>query len=175
MKYVFRSENVELTDSIKEYVKDKLSRIEKYLTDNEVIQAKVLIKVKGREQKVEITIPTKKYMLRREESSDDLYASIDLVIDKLERQIRKYKTKLVDKKRQEVIDNSFDFIEDEENDNTKVIKRKRLTLKPMDEEEAILQMELLGHSFFVFKNVDSDKINILYKREDGNYGIIESE
>lgn len=176
MKYVFRGENIEVTESIKEYIKDKLSRIEKYLLDNEQVEARILIKVRGIEQKVEVTIPTKSYTIRCEESHNDLYAAIDLVVDKIERQIRKYKTKLVDKRRQQIIDQSFDFLEeDTEEPVGKVIKRKRLTMKPMDEEEAIVQMELLGHSFFVFKDVESNKINVLYKRLDGNYGIIEAE
>lgn len=171
MKYLIRGEKVQVTDSIKDYIEEKLSKMDKYLDNPENVEAKVLIKVKGVEQRVEVTIQTKGYFLRAEEAHSDLYAAIDLIIDKLERQFRKYKTKLLDKSRQENIQDSFDIDEVIEEE---IVKRKKIYLKPMDEEEAIMQMELLGHTFFVFKNIETDTICVIYKRHDGNYGLIET-
>lgn len=171
MKYLIRGEKVQVTDSIKDYIQEKLSKMDKYLDNPENVEAKILIKVKGVEQRVEVTIQTKGYFLRAEEAHSDLYAAIDLIIDKLERQFRKYKTKLLDKSRQENIQDSFDIDEVIEEE---IVKRKKIYLKPMDEEEAIMQMELLGHTFFVFKNIETDTICVIYKRHDGNYGLIET-
>lgn len=171
MKYLIRGEKVQVTDSIKDYIEEKLSKMDKYLDNPENVEAKILIKVKGVEQRVEVTIQTKGYFLRAEEAHSDLYAAIDLIIDKLERQFRKYKTKLLDKSRQENIQDSFDI---EEAVEEEIVKRKKIYLKPMDEEEAIMQMELLGHTFFVFKNIETDTICVIYKRHDGNYGLIET-
>ena len=171
MKYLIRGEKVQVTDSIKDYIQEKLSKMDKYLDNPENVEAKILIKIKGVEQRVEVTIQTKGYFLRAEESHSDLYAAIDLIIDKLERQFRKYKTKLLDKSRQENIQDSFDI---EEAVEEEIVKRKKIYLKPMDEEEAIVQMELLGHTFFVFKNIETDTICVIYKRHDGNYGLIET-
>lgn len=171
MKYLIRGEKIQVTDSIKDYIQEKLSKMDKYLDNPENIEAKILIKIKGVEQRVEVTIQTKGYFLRAEEAHSDLYAAIDLIIDKLERQFRKYKTKLLDKSRQENIQDSFDI---EEAVEEEIVKRKKIYLKPMDEEEAIMQMELLGHTFFVFKNIETDTICVIYKRHDGNYGLIET-
>ena len=173
MKYNFRGNKLEVTDSISEYLKNKLSKVEKYLDDNDEVEAKVLISAKGKNQKVEVTIWSGKYNIRAEETNDDLYSAIDLVIDKLERQFKKYKDKFTIRRssREEVIPAIEDYFEDEEQT---IVRRKEVFLKPIDEEEAITQMELLGHSFFVFKNVDTNKINVVYKRNDGDYGIIEA-
>ena len=171
MKYLIRGEKIEVTNSIKDYIEEKLSKMDKYLENPENVEAKILIKVKGVEQRVEVTIQTKGYFLRAEEAHSDLYAAIDLIIDKLERQFRKYKTKLLDKSRQE---NIPDYYEIDENIDEEIVKRKKIYLKPMDEEEAITQMELLGHTFFVFKNIESGLICVIYKRHDGNYGLIET-
>lgn len=171
MKYLIRGEKIQVTDSIKDYIQEKLSKMDKYLDNPENVEAKILIKVKGVEQRVEVTIQTKGYFLRAEEAHSDLYAAIDLIIDKLERQFRKYKTKLLDKSRQENIQDSFDI---EEAVEEEIVKRKKIYLKPMDEEEAIMQMELLGHTFFVFRNIETDTICVIYKRHDGNYGLIET-
>ena len=171
MKYLIRGEKIQVTDSIKDYIQEKLSKMDKYLDNPENVEAKILIKVKGVEQRVEVTIQTKGYFLRAEESHSDLYAAIDLIIDKLERQFRKYKTKLLDKSRQENIQDSFDIDDTIEEE---IVKRKKIYLKPMDEEEAIMQMELLGHTFFVFKNIETDTICVIYKRHDGDYGLIET-
>ncbi len=173
MKYNIRGNKIEVTDAINDYLKSKLSRVEKYLDDNEEVEAKALISAKGKDQKVEVTIWSGKYNIRAEETSADLYSAIDLVIDKLERQFKKYKSKLSSKRitREEYVPEIDDLMEDEEQI---IVRRKEVFLKPIDEEEAITQMELLGHTFFVFKNVDTDKINVVYKRKDGDYGIIEA-
>ena len=136
------------------------------------IKASVIIRVKNNEQIIEVTVPTSKFTLRAEEKHADLYAAIDLVVDKLERQIRKNKTKLTNKYKN-IIQVELPVLEDEEEEEElKVVKRKNIDTKPMDEEEAILQMELLNHDFFVFKNVDEECVSVMYKRRDGNYGII---
>lgn len=175
MKFLIRGDKVKVTESIKKYAQSKLSRISKYFDTPDEITINSIIRVRNNKQIIEVTIPTKKYTLRAEEINDDLYAAIDLVIDKLERQIRKNKTRLKDKfKKEEIPEFIFDFEEEIEN-NDKIIKRKNLDIKPMDEEEAILQMELIDHDFFVFKNIKEECISVLYKRKDGNYGIINTK
>ena len=171
MKYTIRGEKLEVTDSIKEYVIDKLAKMEKYFDNPEDVNVKVLFSVRGREQKVEVTINSKNYDLRAEVSHSDMYAAIDLVLDKLETQMRKFKSKLMSRERVEIVYENF-IPEDEELES--VVKRKKVYLKPMDEEEAILQMELLGHSFYIYKDIESEKINVIYKRYDGSYGVIET-
>lgn len=175
MRYNIRGEKVEITPSIRSYIEDKIGKLDKYFENSDALDANVVIKVRGKEQKIEITIPALHYTLRSEESHDDLYAAIDLTVDKLERQIRKNKTKINSRIKRNVIQNfEMDLEDNFEEDNSMVLKRKKIDMKPMDEEEAILQMNMLGHSFFVFKNVDTDSICVLYLRKDGNYGIIET-
>lgn len=172
MNINIRGDKIEVTDSIKKYIKEKLSRLDRYFEDSSKIDAHVLVRARNGEEVIEVTIPTSRYTLRAEEKNSDLYAAIDLVIDVLERQIRKNKTKL--NKRRE-INQDFAFIpEDEEEyeDDNIIVKRKTVSSKPMSEEEAILQMELLDHDFFMFKNEDEDCFSVLYRRKDGNYGII---
>lgn len=175
MRYNIRGERVEITDAIESYIKDKIGKLDKYFENPEDISANVVIKVRGKEQKMEITVPAMHYTLRSEESHDDLYAAIDLTVDKLERQIRKNKTKINSKIKKNMIQNfEMDLVDNFEEDESEVLKRKRVDMKPMSEEEAILQMNMLGHSFFVFKNTDTESICVLYIRKDGNYGIIET-
>lgn len=171
MKYNIRGNKIEVTEAIDEYIKTKLSRLDKYLDDNDEVEAKALISAKGKDQKVEVTIWSGKYNIRAEVINVDLYSAIDLVIDKLERQFKKYKGKLSIKRvKEEILPEIEDYFDEEQ----VIVRRKEVFLKPIDEEEAITQMELLGHSFFVFKNVDTEKINVVYKRNDGDYGIIEA-
>lgn len=175
MKYNIRGDKMIITDAIKDYTETKLGKLEKYFKDDD-ITANVLAKVRGNSQIVEVTIPTSKFILRSEEENEDLYAAIDLVSDKLERQIRKNKTRLNRNIKDSVKEFNFDFdIKEEEESKEKIVKRKNIEMKPMDEEEAILEMELLGHSFFVYKDMDTDKICVLYKRKDGDYGLIETK
>lgn len=172
MKISIRGDKVTVTKSIKEYINEKLSRLDKYFENPKDINCNVLIKVKNQDQTIEVTVPTSKFTLRAEERAQDLYASIDLVIDKLENQIRKTKAK-IDKKYRDIP--KFEMIFDDEinlEDDSKIIKRKDMDMKPMDEEEALIQIELLNHDFFVFKNIDEDCVSVLYKRKDGSYGII---
>ena len=174
MKYNIRGNKLEVTDAINEYIKNKLSKVEKYLDDNEEVEAKALISAKGKDQKVEVTIWSGKYNIRAEETNVDLYAAIDLVIDKIEKQIRRYKDKLTSKKTKTEVAPDMEIEDYFEEDGQTIVRRKEVFLKPIDEEEAITQMELLGHTFFVFKNVDTNKINVVYKRNDGDYGVIEA-
>ena len=178
MKKNIRGDKLVVTDSIKSYIEEKIDKLTKYF-DNDEIEAKIVIKVANNKEIIEVTIPTNKYTLRAEERNEDLYAAIDLVVDKLERQIRKNKTKLNDRyKKESFMDFNFDFIEEFEQDKDEeevIVKRKTIDIKPMDEEEAILQMELLNHDFFMFKNIDEDCISVLSKRKDGKFGIINSK
>lgn len=175
MKYNIRGDKMVITDAIKDYTENKLSRLEKYFKDDD-IKANVLARVRGNSQIVEVTIPTSKYVLRSEEENEDLYAAIDLVTDKLERQIRKNKTRLNRNNKESVKEFNFDYeVKDEEASKEKIVKRKNIETKPMDEEEAILEMELLGHSFFVYKDMDTNNTCVLYKRKDGDYGLIETK
>ena len=174
MKCKIRGEKIKITASIQEYVENKLSKLDKYFKELE-IEANVLIRIRGKEQIIEVTIPYDKYTLRGEERQEDLYAAIDLVIDKIEGQIRKTKAKLKKQIKQNNEFFNFDYeITKEEAKEAKIVKRKTLEMKPMDEEEAILELELLGHDFFIYKDVHTNGINLLYKRKDGNYCVIET-
>jgi len=159
----FRGEKVTVTKAIKEYATEKLSKLDKYFENASQIEAHVLIKVKYNLQTIEVTIP-----------HEDLYAAIDLVTDILERQIRKNKTRLNKQlKDSTIIDFKLDYeIDKSEEDKTKIVKRKNIEMKPMDEEEAILQLNLIDHDFFVFKNIDEECVSVLYKRKDESFGII---
>ena len=176
MKIEVKGKNIEVTDAIEIKVVDKLSRLDKYFDNPQAITAKVLVRTYPYGQKIEVTIPTEYVLLRAEVVDQDLYNAIDLVIDKLEGQIRKYKTRLNRKSK----DNKLAFnlasiepLEDEEEDV--LVKTKIITPKPMDMEEAIMQMELIGHSFFVYRDTETDAISIVYRRNDGDYGLIETE
>ena len=177
MKYNIRGDKLIVTDAINEYVETKLSKLNKYFKEEDIL-ANILLRVRGNSQIIEVTIPTDKFILRGEEEDKDLYAAIDLVTDKLERQIRKNKTRL---KKQNSIDNkykefNFEYIipEEETTEDEQIVKRKNIEMKPMDEEEAILQMNLLGHEFFVYKDINTNKVCVIYKRKDGHYGLIET-
>ena len=177
MKFIIRGKNLEVTDSIKSYIEEKIGKLDKYFEKPGELTANVIVRVKGKDQIVEVTIPAKKIILRGEESSEDLYASIDLVSDKLERQIKKNKAKMNNMKEKKMVaEFNFDVVDALEDEKEKLIaKRKDLEMKPMSEEEAILQMELLGHDFFIFKNDNIDQISVVYKRKEGNYGIINTK
>lgn len=174
MELNIRGDKITVTKSIKDYVTEKLEKLDKYFDNAKGIKASIIIRVRNGEQIIEVTVPTNKFTLRAEEKHDDLYAAIDLVVDKLERQIRKNKTKLKNKYKNIVqLDIKTDFeVQEGEEEELKIIKRKNVISKPMDEEEAILQMELLNHDFFVFKNVDEECVSVMYKRKDGDFGII---
>ena len=175
MKFNIHGKKLDVTESIKNYIEEKIGRLDKYFENPNNITATVLIKLRGNEQVVEATINANKFVLRAEESHKDLYASIDKVSDKIERQIRKNKTRMSKKVNKDFVkDFVLDFeVSKEEENNNKVVKRKVIENKPMSEEEAILQMELIGHEFFAFKNVETGDVNIVYKRKDGDYGLME--
>ena len=173
MEVLIRGNKVEITESMSNYVKEKLSKLDKYM-DTESLKANVLVKVRNYTQKIEVTIPLKTLILRAEEEQQDFYSAVDLVVSKLERQIRKNKDKLIKKEKKGNKEFNIEEIIPIESDE-KVIKRKKIDIKPMDEEEAILQMELLGHNFYLYKDSESNTVSVIYKRKDGGYGIIESE
>src|SRR5699024_5083611 len=182
-RYNVRGENIEVTEAIRNYVEKKVGKLERYFSDSPEATAHVNLKVyTEKTAKVEVTIPLPYLVLRAEETSPDLYASVDLVVDKLERQIRKYKTKINRKSRETAmtdIDHESIFKEEngtEENGNElEIVRTKRLSLKPMDSEEAVLQMNMLGHNFFIFEDAETNGISIVYGRRDGKYGLIETD
>lgn len=175
MNINIRGDKILLTEGIKEYINSKLQKAEKYFGSDSNVNVNVVVRVRGRNQIIEVTIPTKHFTLRAEETHDDLYAAIDLVIDKIERQIRKNKTRIEKKLRKESAkDFNYESISEiDEEENTEIVKRKKIEMKPMNEEEAILQMNLLGHEFFIYRDMDTNNVCVLYKRKDNNYGLIE--
>ena len=177
MEIIIHGDKIKITEAMRDYINEKLEKLNKYLENSDSVRANVIVKVKGHEQTVEITIPLKSFILRSEETKEDFYAAVDKTIDKLERQIRKNKTKLMSRQSKPSYDFNFATIdfEEEKEEEKKIVKRKTVEVKPMDEEEAILQMELLGHEFYMFKDAETNAPAVVYKRKDGNYGIIESE
>ena len=176
MVFNIRGSKLEVTEAIKAYIEKRIGRLDKYFENPGEMKANVLVHPSGVSQVVEVTIPAPKVILRAEDRDKDLYTAIDGVVEKLERQIRKNKTKMKHKIHNErftFMNMDFDITEEEENKNT-IIKRKQVDVKPMNEEEAVLQMDLLGHDFFVFKNAEDGHIAVVYKRKDNNYGIIET-
>ncbi|GFN34629.1 ribosome hibernation-promoting factor, HPF/YfiA family [Tepidimicrobium xylanilyticum] len=176
MKLTFVGKNMEVTQALKEVTEKKFSKLDKYFQKD--VEGNVIYSVERNRKILEVTINLPGTILRVEEAGDDMYASIDKAVDVLERQIRKYRTKLQKRYNNgETIrfENIAPLTEEDDDDKPKVVRTKRFDMKPMDVEEAILQMELLRHNFFVFMNADTDDINVLYKRKDGNYGLIEPE
>ena len=183
MNFNIRGENIQLTEALKDYVEKKIGRLEKYFEAPLASDLHVTLSVYKNMHNVEVTIPLVGALLRAEEKNADMYAAIDLVLEKLERQIRKHKTRMNRKHRQqgglkELIREDFATTSmarllDEEDEDFEVVRNKKFTLKPMDVEEAILQMNMIGHSFFVFANAVTDRVNVVYKRNDGKYGLIE--
>lgn len=178
MKVTIVAKNLEVTPALKEMVEKKISKLDKYFGPS--VEAKATLSVQKNRQIFEVTIPFNGVILRREESTDDMYKSIDMVEEKLQRQIRKQKTKLARKNSGGSL-RYPDFLANEVNDEAavetipKVVKTKNFGVKPMSQDEAVLQMEMLGHSFFVYEDADTNSISVLYKRNDGNYGLIEPE
>lgn len=175
--YNIRGENIDVTPALREYAEKKVSKLERYFDDVQEATAYVNLKVyQDNSAKAEVTIPLPFLVLRAEETTQDLYGSIDLVVDKLERQVRKYKTRINRKSRESGFE-GISFIDDapaEETPEFEVVRAKQIGLKPMDTEEAILQMNMLGHDFFVYSDAETDDTNIVYRRRDGRYGLIET-
>jgi putative sigma-54 modulation protein len=175
MRIIISGRNIVVTEALKEKINKKLAKFEKFFGENSEAHATLSVE-KGRHI-FEVTIPFNGIILRGEEATDDMYMSIDNVIEKLERQVRKQKTKLERRMKDYNLrfDTLFDNIPDTDEEELKIVKTKRFTIKPMPAEEAAMQMELLGHSFFVFSNSETEEVNVIYKRKDGNYGLIEQE
>lgn len=176
MKFNIRGKNIDVTPALKETIEHKLGKLERYF--NPETEINVTLSVEKDEQKIEVTIPVKGNIIRSEQSSSDMYVSIDLVEEIIERQLRKYKNKLV-AKHQAGVDFSKTFFEENdsstEDDSIRIIRTKRFGIKPMFPEDACVQMELLGHNFFVFTNAETDEVNVVYKRKNNTYGLIEPE
>lgn len=172
MRINVKAKNTQVTEPLTDYINKRFSKLEKYFVDADLTGTVTLIVEKGI-HRVEATIPLNRYILRAEESSGDMYASIDGVVDKLERQIRKYKTKVNRKGKVQTFADTVEANVAPLDEDEKVIKTKTFVLKPMDEEEAIMQMELLGHTFFVFLHAETNNVNVVYKRKDGQYGLIQ--
>ena len=175
MKFIISGKNITVTEGLKTAVQDKLSKLERYFTpDTEVV---VTLSVEKERQKIEVTIPVKGNIIRSEQVSNDMYVSIDLVEEVIERQLKKYRTKLVTKQQNAAAVFKQDFLDEksEDDEEIKIIRTKKFDMKPMYPEDACVQMELLGHSFFVFSNAETDEVNVVYKRKDGSFGLIEPE
>ncbi len=174
MKFKILGKNIEVTEGLKNAVTDKIGKLEKYFTPETEVH--VTLSVEKDRQKIEVTIPVKGSVIRSEQISNDMYVSIDLVEEIIERQLKKYKNKLMDKQqnsgyfRQEFLDK--DYMEDDE---IKIVRTKKFDIKPMYAEDACIQMELTGHNFFVFCNAETDQVNVVYKRKGNTYGLIEPE
>jgi putative sigma-54 modulation protein len=174
MKITITAKNVELTAALRNIVEKKISKLERFFDPE--IEAHATLSVEKARHKIEVTIPFNNVVLRGEETNEDMYVSIDLVLDKLESQIRKQKKRL--ERRTQSGSLKFQYITNVEEDydnEPKIVKTKKFAYKPMSDEEAVLQMELLGHNFFVYQNANSDEVNVIYRRKDGNYGLIEPE
>ena len=176
MNYIISGKNIDVTDGLRDAIYDKLGRLEKFFNADTNVQ--VTFSVEKERQKIEVTIPMKGHIIRAEQVSDDMYVSIDMVVEIIERQVTRYKKKIIDKEQDAAYFNDR-FLEDEtdmaEEDEIKIIRSKRFAVKPMYPEDACIQMELLGHNFFVFRNAETDEVNVVYKRKGSTYGLIEPE
>ena len=174
MRFTITGRNIEVTQGLREAVEDKLGKLDRFFAP--ATEAVVRLSVQKDIQKIEVTIPVKGHIIRAEESSSDMYVSIDLVEEILERQLKKYKNKLIDKK-QSAPSFSEAFLQEDASaeEEIQIVKSKKFAVKPMDPEEACVQMELLGHNFYVFLNADTEEVNVVYKRKGGTYGIMEPD
>lgn len=175
MRFIISGKNIDVTPGLRKNIEQKLGKLERYFTPTtEII---VTLSVEKERQKIEVTIPVKGTIIRSEQVSDDMYVSIDLVEEVIERQLRKYKNKIIDKHQEggNLQPDFMDLDEDMDDDEIKIIRTKRFGIKPMFPEDACVQMELLGHAFFVFMNAETDEVNVVYKRKNGTYGLIEPE
>ena len=174
MKFIILGKNIDVTPGLRDAVEDKIGKLEKYFTPE--TEAHVTLSVEKDRQKIEVTIPVKGNIIRSEQVSNDMYVSIDLVEEIIERQLKKYKTRITDREqgagyfKQEFFDNDY-----EDEDDIKIVRTKKFDIKPMYPEDACVQMELLGHNFFVFVNAETDQVNVVYKRKGGTYGLIEQD
>ena len=174
MRYIISGKNIDVTEGLKTAVYDKIGKLERFFTPDTEVH--VTFSVQKDRQKIEVTIPVKGNIIRGEQESSDMYVSIDLVEEIIERQIKKYKNKLMAHNKSQAVFSQA-FVEDNsyEEEAINIIRTKRFAVKPMDPEEACVQMELLGHNFFVFRNAETDEVNVVYKRKGNTYGLIEPE
>ena len=177
MRIIVSGKNIDITDGLRQAVEDKLSKLERYFTpETDII---VTLSIEKERQKIEVTIPVKGNIIRSEQVSNDMYVSIDLVEEVIERQLKKYKNKIIDQKQSAPSLQNFqkEYIEKEieDDEDVKIIRTKRFGMKPMYPEDACVQMELLGHNFFVFQNAETEEVNVVYKRKGNTYGLIEPE
>ena len=174
MRFIITGRNIDVTEGLRSAVEEKLGKLDRFFAPE--TEVNVTLSVEKERQKIEVTIPVKGNIIRSEQVSSDMYVSIDLVEEVIERQLKKYKNKIIDKHQNEAafakefIDNDY-----EPTDDVKIIRTKRFGIKPMDPEEACVQMELLGHNFYVFFNSETDEVNVVYKRKGNTYGLIEPE
>lgn len=174
MNLVISGKNLDITEGLRSAIEEKIGKLERYFTDTTEVH--VTLSTEKNRQKIEITIPMKGSIIRAEEVSSDMYVSIDLVEEVIERQLRKYKNKLIDKEQNAThLSQSFIEADDFEDEDIQIIRSKKFAMKPMDPEEACVQMELIGHNFFVFRNSETDEVNVVYKRKGNTYGLIEPE
>lgn len=175
MRFTITGRNIEVTEGLRSAVESKLGKLEKYFDrDTDVY---VTLNVEKERQKIEVTIPVKGNIIRAEETSSDMYVSIDLVEEVIERQLKKYKKKIIQSKQSAAASFTQDYLDNdyEEEAEVKIVRSKRFGIKPMDPEEACIQMELLGHNFYVFSNAETGEVNVVYKRKGNTYGLIEPE
>ncbi len=175
MNYMISGKNIDVTEGLRQAVYDKLGRLEKFF--NQDTNAQVTFSVEKDRQKIEVTIPMKGHIIRAEQVSDDMYVSIDMVVEIIERQVTRYKKRIIDQEQDAAyFQNQFLEEEDEGDDGEiSIIRSKRFAVKPMYPEDACVQMELLGHNFYVFRNAETDEVNVVYKRKGNTYGLIEPE
>ena len=176
MNYIISGKNIDVTDGLRAAVFDKLGRLEKFFSED--TKAQVTFSVEKERQKIEVTIPMKGHIIRAEQVSDDMYVSIDMVVETIERQVVRYKKKIIDQNQDAAyFQNAFieDDDYDDDDDDIQIIRSKRFAVKPMYPEDACVQMELLGHNFYVFRNAETDEVNVVYKRKGNTYGLIEPE
>ncbi|MFR3359466.1 MAG: ribosome hibernation-promoting factor, HPF/YfiA family [Eubacterium sp.] len=174
MNLVISGKNLDITEGLRSAIEEKIGKLERYFTDTTEVH--VTLSTEKNRQKIEITIPMKGSIIRAEEVSSDMYVSIDLVEEVIERQLRKYKNKLIDKEQNAAhLSQSFIEADDFEDEDIQIIRSKKFAMKPMDPEEACVQMELIGHNFFVFRNSETDEVNVVYKRKGNTYGLIEPD
>ncbi len=171
MKYTISGKNITVTDGLKDNIIEKIGKLERYFSED--TEAQITLSVQKNRQKIEVTIPVKGGLIRAEETSTDMYTSIDLVEETIERQLKRYRKKLTDHHNAGQFSSSFADEAADEDDGIQIVRTKKFGIKPMDPEEACLQMELLGHSFYVFSNSETDEINVVYKRKNGTFGLIE--
>ena len=178
MRFIITGRNIVVTDSLRTAVEEKLGKLDRFFASETEVH--VTLSVQKERQKIEVTIPVKGHIIRSEQESDDMYVSIDLVEEVIERQLKKYKNKIIDKKQNQAAV-AKEFVEEEPEDDVEqtgdieIIRTKHFGIKPMYPEDACIQMELLGHSFYVFLNAETDEVNVVYKRKGNTYGLIEPE